>query len=294
MAQPKLGQPRRLEHLDQRGSDKYYRSGQVSVFGTKPGQPPRAPSAAATRRALLDDRSGDKYYRALPLDPTDGEIAAAGGTVPVRAVRSLVAPVLPGTATLVGQDVFRVTQAQDVQATADAVCARLNAGAAAITVEAADLPGLPLRVRTAIEARVAREQITEDQYRDVRFVTLPPATEALPSQSWSAGATPRGTREVGPDFAGDPEDFLAADAGDEMIDTAAVPAADVLLDPGEDEGEAAAPAVAAIPIPFDRIPAGHVFPAGEAPATPAPEDEADVPADETDDAADDGDDDGAL
>lgn len=186
----------------QHSTDRYYRSGQVSVVHhsaadtqLKPGYVP-APATEPPIRA--DDRSTDKYYAARQQTQTVQQVAAAK-------TRAVLLPPVNRPAQL------EVRTPGDINGVLGVVIERLRNGESDIQVLIADDVDLVRRMRTALELLVAREIITEAQARDVRLGKrqTPPPLHELPIEHAKL-----------PPFDTDPSAFLdLPDVEDDEYDT---------------------------------------------------------------------------
>ncbi len=180
---------KRLPHLEPRTADNaYYRSPQSSsigrnfaAFSSRPGTPtgPARPGGNPNQKRLphLEPKTADDaYYRTQEPAATAQPERAGRGLFSNLLDKGAARPEPTRAAPAATGEPARFFLADPALAnsTADAVCDALKGGRTPVLVEAAD-SRLLMRVRTAVDARVAREIITEDQYRDVRFSVARPA-----------------------------------------------------------------------------------------------------------------------
>jgi hypothetical protein len=210
---------RPLAWKDDRSTNKYYGSGQKSAVGGQPaGETGNAePAPPAKRPPWRDDRSTDKYYASPKQAPTAQQAARKLGPAARLAPGPRRAPADPNAA-------MTVAAPGDINGVLAEVVARLNAGESPVVVYvAAGETALLRRARAALDLLVAREVVTEEQGRDVRFsYTGEPAKATTPPRP-----------EVGPALV-DPAAFLAGEAvlddDEPAVDTAAAPAVEQELD----------------------------------------------------------------
>lgn len=237
---------RRLTHLDEKKTDKYYASGQKSVINNSPsdsrGGVNAVPQANNVGFGPLDERSADKkYYKERQL-PSQKPVAR-------HLAKAMAAQQSPMQAQAVSQLMIRV--GLDVNPVMDEVVRRLQNGETNVIVGVAQ--ALVRRARTKLETLVTRELITEDQGRDVQFSKLvgeletpavdlsqPPAipTETVETESNESDVdidsilSGETTLDDGPSTA--PQDYLEDTVDDvDDVDDAPSPQLDKLLGDAE-------------------------------------------------------------
>lgn len=201
---------------EDRSTNKVYASGNVSALGDartvadstlKPGQEPTPALNTPTVRA--DDKSADKYY----AEGGSNRARPAAGTrrpQPTPAVKKLGPPPALGRP---ARPPFTILDVTDVNPVVRDAVARVKEGQEVTVTVRAGAADLLRRARTAVELAVTREDITEDQGRDIRFgyaaapaAPPPPAPPAPPP-------APKAPED-------DPLAFLAGDIdADEEVDT---------------------------------------------------------------------------
>jgi hypothetical protein len=163
--------------------DSPYRSGQRSAIDNsgsdrrgRPGDPLKANPSATLHR---DNQNTNKYYAEAVGEgaavPESGGAAPGGGGRPVE----------PGAPVQNTQPLLLENES-DVSKIRGRIIQRLEAGQDRVVVQlGSDDPGkLQRLLRTQLDLAVAREQITEEQYRDVYFAgapaKAPPKAEQVP------------------------------------------------------------------------------------------------------------------
>ncbi len=156
---------KRLTHLDEKKTDKYYASGNPSVINNSPadtrGNAAAKPQANNVGFGALDERSADKkYYKERTLS----------GPKPVARHLAKALQAQPSARTTQAVSELTVRSGVDVNPVMDEVVRRLQNGDTNIivTVSAASMR----RARAKLDTLVTRELITEEQSRDVRFSRL--------------------------------------------------------------------------------------------------------------------------
>lgn len=227
------------QRMDMRTTDKYYRSEEVSVFGTqtasdttlKPGQRPAPPLYRPV--PALDERNTDRYYRdRLVRGPTRQQIARAPMTA-----RRPGRPVATGSQTrpVEHQQAIRpflVPNEAGVRPAVEAAVQAVLSGHQRVVLAVTGPPLLGLKVRTLLDSMVTRAALTEDQGRDViidmsRAGSYRPETRT-PDEIFGA-PEPAPARPAAGAVHEDPADFLAgghADDDEETIPEAAPPLPD--------------------------------------------------------------------
>lgn len=162
---------KKLRWEDDKSTNKIYASGNVSALGNqtaadstlKPGQKPKA-IPTPTQRA--DDKSSDKYYAeggsARPRSSTQAGVKKLGPAPKLAAA--------PKTARQKGNAGVFIGTKNDVRPVIDGVLDLLQGGTTGIvvTIKAGE-SDLLKRARAALDLAVTREQITEEEYREVRL-----------------------------------------------------------------------------------------------------------------------------
>jgi hypothetical protein len=180
---------------DQLSTNKYYASGNKSVIDNSFAHHPLTP--IPTPNFIFGDPSTDKYYN-------------AAGSVMGRQGQPLEAAAAAPAADLAARITVAVNSQGEIAAAIGEVCARLGRGDPRVVVELAD-PAFERPIRTDLELRVAREQLTPDQYRDVRFSTV----NLQRQQAFLAGLNGTVTPAEAAMVAGeDADDDLGLDLGD--------------------------------------------------------------------------------
>ena len=177
------------------GSKKYYASGQRSTVNnrfvpTRKGRPGTPLQARGSPNFRPGDTSGDRYYRegGSRMSPmTNGPTLAAPNSN-----QSLDMTVTP----------LRVQGRGDIRAVVQQIVSNLQRGEPAVVVQVADAH-LEGDVRLQLDLQVAREAITRDRYRDVRFELIPPTAQALAEAKFGPPVSPtvRAEEELPTDFA---------------------------------------------------------------------------------------------
>lgn len=160
---------RHLNWRDDRSTNKIYASAQESVIDKISGGDRvinKAPTPVAPRRAVLNERSTDRYYAAAKQAPTAQQARKDGVHTPAQ---PHLPPRLAQPEHELPSNYLFVHEVDDVAVVLDEVAARLHDGDQQVFIEIANVPGLIQRVRAGLDMMVTREQITEEQYRDVRL-----------------------------------------------------------------------------------------------------------------------------
>jgi hypothetical protein len=214
--------------LDTRGTDKVYKSGDVSALGRqsvigdtrlREGRVPRPipdNNSNLTQLQRIQQEhlvSSDKYYRSAADVPVGSGGGNVGGNIPQAALPPAAygnrgrsgyqrLPVPASAANVIN---LRIDKPEDVVRVIDAAVSRvLSSYPTPIVVEVAPLPGLIMRARTALDQRIAREAITEDQGRDITLRLLTPeAAAAAPAPA----PVVKTAAPVPPPAAAEPESF---------------------------------------------------------------------------------------
>lgn len=206
---------RKVRWQDNRSADKYYSSGQNSVISDQ-SQADTSSTKVGTDNGKInlstDDRSADKYYAEGGSKRVRGAIKAAQERK-ARALQNIInLKKLPNLQIPVAQPI-KAAGSNPVADTIDGIVKRLLAGETGITllVPHGDKDMLR-RMRAALELRVTREDITEDQGREVRiaYASQEP-TKTVEDQLGEV--KPRGETAVPVEevFSGDVRDFLNAE-----------------------------------------------------------------------------------
>jgi hypothetical protein len=216
-------------------ANKYYASGSPSVLGEqsaadsrqKPGEQPKP---IGTPRFRQDDRSTDKYYRDKNLPKGPKAPAAVPASRPRRPLGP--PPTRLGTVKVprTNEQGVVVTSLEEARAAVDEVRNRLVNGENAVFVffpEGKEGSRLLRRVRAGVEMLVTREEISEDQGRDVQYRYLvggaPPPGHGAGAAPTTAAGTPTVTKEANQEDADlahvDPLAFLANPPPEETVDT---------------------------------------------------------------------------
>lgn len=246
--QKKTGR-REIPFNEQRSSDKYYKSKQKSVIGTtmsdrkgRPGDPVKPiPTPKLGRSSDIPTTADKKYYAPQPQAPTVQQIQAEArkrSKLPGKA--SKLPSKLPRG--ISAHDELRIDSREDVQPVMDALLERLDGTPITVYLSSKKLS---MRARTALDLMVTREQISEDQARDVQFTVVESvAAQTVPSFDFSA-PPPMPSETVSADadddegFCVDPLDVLSGKVNldDEKIDTTPhdVTVVDDSVDPPEEE-----------------------------------------------------------
>lgn len=170
---------------NQSADNRYYKDGNRSVINNasasarrgRPGAPLRA---NVTPTYVRGDSSTDQYYQnggsrsqrrvtpPAPLVPANGPRDSKARPSAGRAYAN------DGTAS---SGLVRPLQVvgesrEVVRAAIESVVSALTEGQSTVLVQVAT-PAIEAQIRTGLEIRIAREQITGDRYRDVRFELLP-------------------------------------------------------------------------------------------------------------------------
>lgn len=160
---------------DERSTDRYYRSADVSTVDlsaglarvTKPGAPPP--------RRRVDEKSTDKYYAA---DAHTGR-----GSAPARLVGRTAGKTSAAVAAIARVGAFVIDAPEAVKEVVDRAAAEAATNPdrpVVITIKRGE-PGLLRRARAYLDSLVTRESVSEDVARDVRFQYAPaPSTKTLP------------------------------------------------------------------------------------------------------------------
>jgi hypothetical protein len=197
-------------------TDQYYRNG-GSASQRRITPPPRqVPTDGSHRDSKARPAAGGAYAK-------DGT-ASSGLVRPLRALG---------------------TDRQDTRAVIEQIAQLLQDGQATVIVQVANA-AVEAEVRTGLEIRVAREQITADRYRDVRFELIPADNAQLADQTFGK-IDPAALPVVNVDADVElPEDFAAFVKDGEVEDE------------GDDVAEPLTPATlkeAAAAVPFQDNPA---------------------------------------
>lgn len=224
--QQKRNGRRELPFNEQRSSNKYYKSKQISAITParsdkkgRPGTPPKPnPTPKLGRHSDIPQTADKKYYSGLPQAPTLQQIQAAerkkGKKVSALPSRKRAA------ATQRTDGVLCILEKEDVREVMSQLPNQLDGTTLVIEVGSKELLR---RARTALDLMVTREEISEDEARDVQFSLV--QSEA-PAIDLSKPPEPTST--------------VSADADDEPITNID----DVLsgkVDLGDDDGPSTAP-----------------------------------------------------
>jgi hypothetical protein len=196
-------QRRKLSYNDDRSTGKYYASGNPSVVNNTPadtnGRPGEQPQAHANNTAKQDERSADKKYYANPVPPAPTAQQAARarqtpGKAPLPANRQQQPrqKQQPQYAGVPG--VYTIREVAHIAPVMRLLPSALTGSAIVIEVPD-DKPEVLRRARAALDMLVTREEITEDQARDVRFSKrsfVVKEAAAAPAIDFSKPPEPRG------------------------------------------------------------------------------------------------------
>lgn len=165
---------KRLTHLDEKKTDKYYASGNPSVINNSPadtrGNAAAKPQANNVGFGALDERSADKkYYKER----------TPSGQKPVarHLAKALQAQPLARTTQAVSE--LTIRGGVDVNPVMDEVVRRLQNGDTNIVVAVSAVA--MRRTRAKLDTLVTRSLITEEQSRDVRFSRLSDVESETPA-----------------------------------------------------------------------------------------------------------------
>jgi hypothetical protein len=180
------GKRRKLPWNDDKSTNKIYASGDISALGDQTVGGPAWAGPAAAREGgpgkrgpsqNTPNQSTDKYYRAQTTAPAAGVPAKLAALPPISPRRGRPQPA--------AFDGLVVRSVADV---APAVQAAINAaadGGFGQVAIAAGRTDFMRRARAALDLAVTREELTEDQARDVKLGYAPPTPG---SRSWSPGS----------------------------------------------------------------------------------------------------------
>ena len=251
---------RRPNRQDDRSTDKYYESGDVSAVQgwhtaadstLKPG---RTPTGIPTKLPKQDDRRADKYYaNQIPPAPTLQQLQKGlKGDVPRLGERRQFSfrqqKEIARRQTDLNAD-MTINEPHEINGVMQEVASRLQEGQTGVVVYVQKgNSNLLRRARAALEMLVTREVITEEQYHDVKLsYTLGESEQKALDAKLGAPPAPKGEKVLSPTNADDseldPEAFLSGQAN------------------FDDEDK----------IPDDGLPVVEVDTSNDVPDSPAPE-----------------------
>lgn len=237
-----LPRRRKLPWRDDRSTNKYYASNDTSAIQgnnvasdstLKPGEAPKPNVTGA--KMHRDERSADKKYygNAAPAAPTAQQIAkgqlGAAPRLGGAAKQASNAPQKRRQAALSPNANLTVTETNEVNGVMLGVIAALESGVSPVVVyvESGNAQ-LLRRTRAALEMLVTREQITEEQFHDVRLSYTPSDNDKKAIDAKIGTVTPRGdakVESVEKALPADPLAFLRGegdDPDDPVVDTSPI------------------------------------------------------------------------
>lgn len=279
-AEPETKSAALRRRMDDRNADRYYRGGEQSTVSDSPadGGDRGTGRHEAARRSKLDERNTDRYYRDSTVRPPTKQqleavkIRQADQPAPRRPQAQThrqnsgqLSPAVHGHV----RHPLVVSNRQDAKDAAFAAADLLNKGVRSVVIRVTGPRPLGMQVRTFLDAMVGREEITEDQYRDVT-IDVSAATAAAKNPAEALGP-PAPSGDAAPEEALDVAAFLRGDQGaeydGEIPEAAQIEAevpAEVVVDDGDDIDFLRPPG------PADDVAAGTLFESADktSPASP--------------------------
>ena len=231
--------------LDQRNTDRYYRSAEVSTIGGSRGPmdtgvPGTGEAPAGVRRlSPLDERNTDRYY-AIHTVATKAPVKGEPMTQPNQAASSNQATVANAGRRAVGgacpipqgSSIQPVQHAQathalcvqnvsEVNSVVAAACRQLNAGQQRVIIRITGDPSLAMQVRTRLDFCLTHQEISEEQYYNVRILTSAEATSrnAQAINERFGAPQPAGDKKADEPVTADPAEVLVTEAAPEAAAT---------------------------------------------------------------------------